>query len=185
MTDATFPHWVGELAAAYTRELAILARREGLSADEARDAVQEGLFTYLQLPRARALVGRVDESVRLLGVVVRNAARNMRRRHHRSRPHDPFDDALSDAKTPSPEALLIRAEDRERVVACIELLVEAQRRVLTLHLAGLTGEESARALGLTPGHVAVLLHRAKRGLQRCLGEAATATPTRTLALRTA
>lgn len=153
----------------------MIARREGLSAADARDAVQEGLCAFLQLPRARGLVDRREEGVRLLSTIVRNAARNMRRRHHRSRPHDPLEDALSDAEAPTLEALLIRSEEHARVVACVELLAEAQRQVLTLRLLdGWTGEEVARALGLTPGHVAVLLHRARRGIRRCLAGESTA-----------
>jgi hypothetical protein len=33
------------------------------------------------------------------------------------------------------------------------------------------GEDVARQLGTTPAHVAVLLHRAKHSLKRCVGRA--------------
>jgi RNA polymerase sigma-70 factor (ECF subfamily) len=35
-------------------------------------------------------------------------------------------------------------------------------------LEELSGDEAAEALGVTPGHVAVLLHRARKQLERCM-----------------
>jgi RNA polymerase sigma-70 factor (ECF subfamily) len=53
-------------------------------------------------------------------------------------------------------------------------LAEAQRAVVTLRMLDeLPGEDVARALGLAPGHVAVLLHRAKASLRDCMGEETT------------
>ena len=39
-------------------------------------------------------------------------------------------------------------------------------------LEELSGDEAAAALGVTPGHVAVLLHRARKQLERCMSESA-------------
>jgi RNA polymerase sigma-70 factor (ECF subfamily) len=48
-------------------------------------------------------------------------------------------------------------------------LAEVQRAVVTLRMLDeLPGEDVARQLGLTPGHVAVLLHRAKTNLHSCM-----------------
>ena len=63
-----------------------------------------------------------------------------------------------------------RAENR-RLQAKIakQELAEVQRAVVTLRmLDDVVGEDVARQLGLTPGHVAVLLHRAKGQLITCM-----------------
>jgi RNA polymerase sigma-70 factor (ECF subfamily) len=50
-------------------------------------------------------------------------------------------------------------------------LGEIQRAVVTLRMLDeLPGDDVARALGLKPGHVAVLLHRAKASLRDCMTE---------------
>ncbi|WP_395829608.1 RNA polymerase sigma factor [Archangium violaceum] len=52
---------------------------------------------------------------------------------------------------------------------CVNKLNQVQRHVITMRmLEEMTGAEVARELSLTPGHVAVLLHRAKAELQRCV-----------------
>jgi RNA polymerase sigma-70 factor (ECF subfamily) len=49
-------------------------------------------------------------------------------------------------------------------------LGDAHRHVVTLRvLEELSGDEAARELGVTPGHVAVLLHRARKQLEACMG----------------
>src|SRR4029453_12848461 len=80
--------WVSDLARLHTRALSGVARAEGLSADDALDAVQEAFQTFLDLPEARTLVGDELDSRRLLSAGVRNVARNMRRRAFRRLPHD-------------------------------------------------------------------------------------------------
>src|SRR5262249_54717918 len=88
--QACFVAWVTRLVRAERPRLAAAARDEGLGDAEALDAVQEGLITFRGLPGAAALgAGHEDrDAARLLAAVVRNAARNQRRRHHRARPHD-------------------------------------------------------------------------------------------------
>ncbi|MCA9662315.1 MAG: sigma-70 family RNA polymerase sigma factor [Myxococcales bacterium] len=171
MPDSTFLTWVGELARTHTRALAATARREGLSPTDALDAVQEALHTFLLIPHARDLADDVDDSARLLRVVVRNVARNMRRRHHRARPHVELDDAPLSAAELSSEELLLRAEEHVRLRGCVDMLGELQRRVVTLRmLEEYSPREVADELGIKPGYVAVLLHRAKRSIERCLLE---------------
>lgn len=81
---APFTRWVEELARSHTRSLALFAAREGLGADDALDAVQEAFATFLRLPQARGLSQHRDDAFALLAVIVRNAARNIRRREHSS-----------------------------------------------------------------------------------------------------
>jgi RNA polymerase sigma-70 factor (ECF subfamily) len=65
--------------------------------------------------------------------------------------------------------LIARAEDHVRLRACGQELCEVQKSVVTLcMLEERAGEDVARALGISPGHVAVLLHRAKAALRVCM-----------------
>ena len=102
--------------------------------------------------------------------MVRNAARNRRRRHFRALPHDDLDaHPLAAADAPAADEIIARAEDHVRLRACVEELCEIQRAVVTLRLLEeQPGEDVAAALGITPGHVAVLLHRAKQALRVCM-----------------
>jgi RNA polymerase sigma-70 factor (ECF subfamily) len=56
-----------------------------------------------------------------------------------------------------------------QLAGCLSELGDVHRQIVTLRvLEELSGEEAARALGLTPNHVAVLLHRARKQLERCM-----------------
>src|SRR5690242_14552717 len=114
---ACFVSWVTQLVRAERPRLVAAARAEGLGDAEAFDAVQDGLVTFLGLPEAGAIVNRDADGARLLAAVVRNAARNARRRHHRARPHDGDADALpADDDT---TARLERAENQLAMSACV------------------------------------------------------------------
>ncbi len=167
-----FLGWVSRLAGQHTAALARTARAEGLGPDDALDAVQEAFHTFLVLPQARPLVARNEEARRLLVALVRNAARNQRRRHHRAMPHQPLDEApeLAGAE-PSVQELIEHAEEHLRFLGCVGRLAELQRRVVTLRMLDqLSGQAAAAALGLAPGRVAVLLHRARKALRDCMVE---------------
>ena len=171
MTTA-FTGWVDELARTHSEALARVARAEGLRDDEALDAVQEAFHTFLGLPQARGLVGHVDDSRALMTVIVRNAARNMRRRHFRAKPHESIDDATQMAdELPDPEALMLQAEEHLQLLGCVNKLGDIQKSIVTLRMIEqLRGSDVAKELHLTPGHVAVLLHRAKKALLECMLE---------------
>jgi RNA polymerase sigma-70 factor, ECF subfamily len=171
MTEQTFTGWVSRLATEHTRSLAQVAEREGLSNADALDAVQEAFHTFLTLPRARRLVDERDDAAKLLAVLVRNVARNARRRHHHATPHlDAAELALADT-APSVDEVIAQAEDHVRLHGCITRLSEVQRHVVTLRLLDeLSSEELTSRLGFTAGHVAVLLYRAKQALVRCMQE---------------
>lgn len=166
-----FTAWVEHLAREHTRRLAGVAQREGLAGEDAVDAVQEAFVTFLQLPQARAMVREDDAVAAFLGAIVRNAARNARRRHHRSQPHVPIEDnPLPDDGT-STDAWIARAEQHAALLGCVQKLGEIQRSVVTLRLLEeMSNAEVSEALGLRPNRIAVLLHRAKLELQRCLDE---------------
>jgi RNA polymerase sigma-70 factor (ECF subfamily) len=162
--------WIGDLARDHARRLAAVARREGLSGDDALDAVQEGFRTLLGRDDA-GLRERPDEAALLLTAIVRNAARNLRRRRHRAAPHRELDDAdLVDEQRP--DEALVHATEVEQLAGCVAGLPEVHRHVVAMRvLEEVSGADTARALGLTPGHVAVLLHRARAQLAQCMAAA--------------
>lgn len=161
---------ITELVRARRGALVAAARDEGARPEEALECVQEALCTYLRLERDGSLpVGR-DERTAAAFTIVRNAARNLRRRHHRLKPHHPFDDdaGLPGAAPPADE-LLACAEETVRLRACVQSLCGVQRAVVTLRLLEeRSGEDVAAALGLSRGYIDVLVHRAKRALRVCM-----------------
>jgi RNA polymerase sigma-70 factor (ECF subfamily) len=147
--------------------LAGLARREGLSAEDAFDCVHDAFCTYLEL----ALRGEVEpgDHAALLGTIVVNHARNKRRRHHLARPHHSIDALEPEDDAASTESLVAFAEDCVRLRGCVNQLCEQQRTVVMMRLLEeRDGEDVAAALGLARGHVDVLLHRAKASLRVCM-----------------
>jgi RNA polymerase sigma-70 factor (ECF subfamily) len=175
--DHCFVAWVTRIVRAERPHLVAAARAEGLADAEALDAVQDGLVTFLGLDAASELVDRDVEGARLLTAVVRNAARNLRRRHHRARPHD-GDGETIEARDDDVIDRIARAEDRLAMSTCVSELGEGAQRVVMLRLLDeLSGDEVAAELGTTPGNVAVMLHRAREKLRACL-IALDATPAR-------
>ncbi len=150
--------------------LARLARAEGLSPEEALDAVQEAFETYLELAAERPPPS-AEDAARLLATITRNAARNTRRLHAHARPHTSDAQVLGALQSGAPdtELLLARSQEHARLRGCLATLARVRRAVVTLRmLEEVPGEEVARVLGLSPGHVAVLLHRAKHELHACM-----------------
>jgi RNA polymerase sigma-70 factor (ECF subfamily) len=161
--------WIAGLARAHARRLAAIARREGSGPTDALDVVQDAFRTLLGRPDAAALRERPDEAARLLAAIVRNAARNLRRRHHRARPHVDVERAPVAGGAPPADAAIDHARELAQLGGCLAELGDVHRRVVTLRvLEELSGEEAARALGLSPGYVAVLLYRARKQLERCM-----------------
>jgi RNA polymerase sigma-70 factor (ECF subfamily) len=157
------------LARDHAGRLAGIARREGATPVDALDVVQDAFRTLLARPDAAALCGRPDDAGRLLAAIVRNAARNLRRRHHRARPHVDIEQEPVAASAPPPDAAIDHARELAQLGGCMAELGDVHRRVVTLRvLEELPGDEVARALGLSAGHVAVLLHRARKQLERCM-----------------
>ncbi|KYF73002.1 RNA polymerase sigma factor [Sorangium cellulosum] len=162
---------VSHLVRSERSALAALARAEGVTPEDAVDCVQEGLCTLLTLAQQRgALPEDAGAWGGVLAAMVRNAARNRRRRHFRARPHEDVDahpEAAGDS--PATDEAIARAEEHVRLRACVEELCEIQKAVVTLRmLEEQPGEDVARALGISAGHVAVLLHRAKLALRACM-----------------
>lgn len=144
------------------------AQREGLSAEDAVECTQEALSTFLQTVQRGEAPPESAWAPYVL-TMTKNAARNRRRRHHVAIPHAPLDDVPTD--TASAEDLLARAEEHVRLRACVEQLCGTQRSVVMLRmLEERAGEDVAAVLGITRGHVDVLLHRAKASLRECMAD---------------
>ncbi|MFO0668944.1 MAG: sigma-70 family RNA polymerase sigma factor [Polyangiaceae bacterium] len=160
---------LSELALTERARLAAAARSEGATAEEALECVQDALCTFLRLEREDALPPSRGEQIAALFTMVRNGVKNLRRRHHRRLPHEPIEELDVSAELPSPEELLGHAEETVRLRACITELCGVQRAVVTLRLLEeRSGEDVAAALGLSRGHVDVIVHRARGALRACM-----------------
>ena len=166
-----FLEWVTRLSHTHRARLYRLARREGLRGEDAVDCVQDAFQTFLLLPQARQLVESNDDSLKLLSVLVRNHARNRRRRHEVARPHDSDDQSLAllAADALPVDELIAQAQDFALMVGCLDHLGKLQRAVVSLRMLDeVAGEDVATMLGLPASYVAVLLHRAKQNLRTCM-----------------
>ncbi len=144
------------------------ARAEGASGEDAVDCVEDALLTFLRLERAGELPAAGPAQIAAVFTMVRNAARNLRRSHRRSRPHD-ADVELAAPDDLVADELLARAEETVRLRACLAELCSLQRAVVTLRLLDeRSGEDVAEELGLARGYVDVLVHRAKANLRACM-----------------
>jgi RNA polymerase sigma-70 factor (ECF subfamily) len=163
---------LARLARAERAPLAAIARGEGVTPEDAVDCVQEGLCTLLGMARRSALPEDADEWGALLAAIVRNVARNRRRRHFRALPHESFEEESGVAALVDDgmaDEAFARAEEHVRLRACVNELCEVQKAVVTLRmLEEQAGEDVAAALGISAGYVAVLLLRAKRALRVCM-----------------
>jgi RNA polymerase sigma-70 factor (ECF subfamily) len=153
------------LLARERRALIGIAQSEGLSAEESLECVQDALVTFLdRLDRTEE-----DNGIATLKTMVRNQARNHRRLHRRAMPHEPFEEERRPDDGLDPEGLVSHAEDVVRLRMCVAELCSVQRAVVMLRLLEeRSGEDVAEALGLTRGHVDVLVHRAKASLRVCM-----------------
>jgi RNA polymerase sigma-70 factor (ECF subfamily) len=149
--------------------LVAVARAEGVCDEDALECVQEALCTFLsRSPSARQL--GEPPVIATLKATVRNAARNLRRRHHRRLTHTELvDDSHADSGAADSNELLVQAEELVRLRSCVAELCSVQRAVVMLRLLDeRSGEDVAAELGLTRSHVDVLVHRAKSALRVCM-----------------
>lgn len=148
--------------------LVAIARREGLGPEDALESVQDALCTFVALARPEL---ERTHAIASLRVMVRNAARNARRRHHRLRVHEPIaPDREPATSSPDAEQIALRVEDVARLRACVTELRGLQREALLLRLLDeRSGEDVAAELGLARAHVDVLVHRAKAAVRACMG----------------
>lgn len=168
-----FLTWVGTQVHRHREELLRYARRRGLAAEDALDAVQDTFVTFLGLPDAKRLAELASDDggdvIRLLTVLLRNHVANRRRK--RDRHADGLErlerERAGDLDESSAD-LIARAEQFARVQGCILLMVRLQRAVIELALIDDESHEAIAArLGITVANARVLLHRARRHVQSC------------------
>lgn len=160
-----------DLIRAQRGALVRVARREGLGAEDAVEVAQEALSTFLQILQRGEAPADAEGWAPYVTTIAKNAARNRRRRHHNALPHEGIEGAenASSADAASAEDLLAEAEEHVRLRACVEKLCGTQKSVVMLRLLEeRAGEDVATVLGITRGHVDVLLHRAKASLRECM-----------------
>jgi len=174
-SSAGFHGWITDLVHDHRARLVRVVRREGLRAEDALDCVQETFLSFLNLPQARLLVERPDESAKMLVVLARNIARNRRRRHDYAKPHIVDDEVLHGlpSDTVSADDVVSAAEEHAMILGCMTTLNEVQRSVVRLRIVDeVPGENVARLLDTSANHIAVLLFRAKRQLRNCVEDGA-------------
>jgi RNA polymerase sigma factor (sigma-70 family) len=164
-----FLAWVASLVHRHRDELLRYARRRGLEAEEALDAVQDTFVTFLDLPDARGLARVGRDAVKLLTVLLRNQVANRRRKKERQA------DGLArlgrergERVDESSAELIAQAEEFARVQGCILRMARLQRAVIELSLVDDEPHEAiAERLGITAGYARVLLHRAREHVRTC------------------
>jgi RNA polymerase sigma-70 factor (ECF subfamily) len=133
------------------------------------DAAQEA--TSVVFVRALAGLPRLDyregSFSGWLFTIARNVLANDRRARRRDEPLEEAAEVMDTA--PTPEEVALDAEARRSLRALLDHLPAAQRQVVELRLAGLTGAEIARALGRSHAAVRMLQVRALDRLQALLG----------------
>ncbi|MGQ0779279.1 MAG: sigma-70 family RNA polymerase sigma factor [Pseudonocardiales bacterium] len=156
--------WVRPLVVRYCRARVGRQKMTFVSADDVAQEVCLAVFTAL--PRYHN-VGRPFLAF-VYGIAAhkvadahRSAARN------RAEPVPEIPDSPSPAD--GPEQRAIRAELTERMTELVRMLPEKQREILVLRVVvGLSAEETADAVGSTPGAVRVSQHRALSRLRKVL-----------------
>jgi RNA polymerase sigma factor (sigma-70 family) len=165
-----FLGWVAALVHTHRGRLIGYARRRGLGAEDALDAVQDSFISFLRLPEARGIAHQEEDALKLLTVILRHNVQNQRRKHSRhSRAHAllEVESALADPSRDS-EVLIARAEELARARGCILRMARLQRRVILLSLLDdVPRERVGKLLGISDAYGRVLLHRARHHLRHC------------------
>lgn len=142
--------------------------RFSAAADAAADVAQEVCVAVLTaLPRYTDRGAPFEAFVyRIASHKVADAQRGIMRG---PTPTDEVPDAAHDV--PGPEEIALDGDRATRVWALLERLSPQHREILTLRVAvGLTAEETAAALQMSPGAVRVAQHRALGRLRTLVGE---------------
>jgi RNA polymerase sigma-70 factor, ECF subfamily len=140
----------------YCRARVGTAERSGLSADDVAQEVCLAAMTAL--PRYK------DQGRPFLAFVYGIAAHKVADAHralarNRAEPTDQVPERV--AAEPGPEQLAVESDSSARMAALLRLLPEKQREILILRVVvGLSAEETAEAIGSSPGAVRVSQHRA-------------------------
>jgi len=166
---AGFFAWVSDLVHTHRERLLAYARRRGLSAEDALDAVQDGFVSFLRLPEARAIAHEGDDALKLLTVIVRhNLLNHLSKSRRRGRAQALIEAEAAQLDGERSDTLIARAEELTRVKGCIERMGRLEREVVMLSLLDEQPRDRvAELLGISDGYVRVLLHRAREHVRAC------------------
>ena len=165
-----FVAWVAELVHRHRARLLSYVRRRGVAPADALDVVQDTFASFLTLPEAQSIARVGDDAIKLLTVIARHNVLNRRRKlaRHDTWPDLDLIDGLPAADLESNEDLLLRAEELARAYGCLRGMSRLHRAAVLLStLDEQPGEDVATTLGVSPGHVRVLLHRARAHVRAC------------------
>ena len=134
-----------------------------------RDAAEDA--TSLVFARALAALPRLEYREGSFSGWLFTIARNVVANDRRARRRDaPLEEAVDVEDTgPTPEEAAVEAEAHRALRAVLDQLPGAQRQVVELRLAGLTGAEIAATLGKSHAAVRMLQVRAVDRLQALIG----------------
>jgi RNA polymerase sigma-70 factor, ECF subfamily len=179
MNQRRYLERLGEAVHANRARLVGIAIREGLTGEDALDVVQRAFESVLEADDPDGILSSPVTARRHLSAVTRNLARNHRRLHAVARPHLSDEGTLEnlpDEGARDPESTVVEFETLLKLGGCLRTLAATQRAVVRLRLLEeRAGDDVARELRLTAGHVAVLLHRATANLRICMQKPASAT----------
>jgi RNA polymerase sigma-70 factor (ECF subfamily) len=130
----------------------------------AHDLMQQVLLMTLERLRA----GKLREPERITSFVLgmcRMTVLEIRRGNWRRETLlETYGDTAEAVEVPEPLAL-----DADKLAACLQTLAERERTVVVLaFFADKSGDEVAKELGLSPGNVRVIRHRALGRLRSCM-----------------
>ena len=132
-----------------------------------QDLTQEVLATTLEAVRA----GRIREPERLASFVLGTCRMLVWDQRRGARRQGRLLATFGEGLAPDPAAG--PALDAARLADCLAQLAERERVVVVLTFyADRSGDEIARELAMSPGHVRVVRHRALVRLRNCLGASA-------------
>jgi RNA polymerase sigma-70 factor (ECF subfamily) len=138
---------------------------------DAEDMTQETFIrAFRALPRFEIRKG-ISFEAWLYRIAVNACRSRMRRKWYQVLPWpDPAPQIISEPED-QPERLMIRGEQRDEMLAAVDLLGEKHRMVVILrYYAGLSNEEIARTLNIPSGTVRSRLHIARQRLRKLLAE---------------
>ena len=163
-----FTLWVAEIVHRHRGRLLSYVRRRGLAAEDALDVVQDSFAAFLTLPQAHSIARVGDDAIKLLTVIARHNILNLRRKRATRETGLDINDLPAIAETESHEDLLGRAEELTRVYGCLLRMSRLQRAAILLStLDDHPSEDVSDILGVSPGHLRVLLHRARAHVRAC------------------
>lgn len=175
---------IGPTLATHRPYLVRLARQRLRDAALAEDVVQDTLVAALR--GAKGFEGRASARTWLTGILLRRLADTVRRESRRPRAWAAAaevvdaadgdaapagdDDALGQAWIDwrDPQRTLELRQSLAAIESCLASLPDDGARIVRLReIEGLSNEETARELGLSPARVALALHRARARLRAC------------------